>query len=80
MKKTFFLNCCFILAALIPLGVLLSVFFFSQPNDLRQPVSEEKAGPVTTALLEEAQGPFAPTVIPLQERVAMKPQLDDEIP
>ncbi len=80
MKKTLFLNFCFILAALIPLGVLLSVFFFSQPNDLRQPVSEEKAGPVTTALLEEAQGPFAPTVIPLQERVAMKPQLDDELP
>ncbi|MBR0192542.1 MAG: hypothetical protein IJQ31_10810 [Thermoguttaceae bacterium] len=78
MKKTFFLNCCFILAALIPLGVLLSVFFFSQPNDLRQPVSEEKAGAVSTAVVEGAQSPFAPTVIPLQERVTMKPPLDDE--
>lgn len=78
MKKTFFLNCCFILAALIPLGVLLSVFFFSQPNDLRQPVSEEKAGVVSTAVVEGAQSPFAPTVIPLQERVTMKPPLDDE--
>ena len=78
MKKTLFLNFCFILAALIPLGVLLSVFFFSQPNDLRQPVSEEKAGVVSTAVVEGAQSPFAPTVIPLQERVTMKPPLDDE--
>ncbi|MBQ6108538.1 MAG: hypothetical protein IJK97_10050 [Thermoguttaceae bacterium] len=45
---------------------------------MRQPVSEEKAGAVSTAVVEGAQSPFAPTVIPLQERVTMKPPLDDE--
>lgn len=78
MKKTLFLNCCLVLAALIPLGVLSSVFFFSQPKDGQRTVSEEKTGTDSAPVVEEVQSPFAPTVIPLQERVAMKPQLDDE--
>lgn len=76
MKKTLLLNCCFILAALIPLGILLGVFFLSQPNDLQQSVSEEKEVSIAASEIEEAQSPFAPTVIPPQERVAMKPPFD----
>ncbi|MCR5162463.1 MAG: hypothetical protein K6C40_00435 [Thermoguttaceae bacterium] len=77
MKKTLLLNCCFILAALIPLGILLGVFFLSQPNELHQSVSEEKGEVDVVSEVEEAQSPFAPTTIPPQERVAMKPTFDD---